>query len=342
MQVLGKPLTLCVILMLLWVGPVSLGWADAGEEESKTQPVGETNEDGKKKEEAKEYDYPATFGPIITDTAIPIEKGKFSIQPTWGLGFQTDSFTPSWRRVSAGGDFTFFGMSLQFTYGLWDNLEVYAVIPYIHISAGEVNEPGPNGERFANFGGLGDINLTFKYRLVLEGPIAPTVSAIFAPTFPTGHFRHLNPGRLGADTIGGGSYAFTSGFNLSKYMKPFIFYGNFYYTFQTDFTTDETDGEGNPIQRRNHPRDFVTVNLAGEYPLTKKWVALLELTSKWDAGRMVGPRADVQPTALLSPLPGIEYMATDKLSLAAGVNINLAGKNTGARITPLLSMAYAF
>ncbi len=35
-------------------------------------------------------------------------------------------------------------------------------------------------------------------------------------------------------------------------------------------------------------------------------------------------------------------MATDKFSLALGVQIDLAGKDTTANITPLLSMVYAF
>ena len=330
------------------LGPGEAQKAAPPKERGQIQPAEGAKEEGKKEEteekkgEPKGDECPSTFGPIITDTAVPIEKGKFAVQPTWGLSFTTHNFSPSWRRVSARGDFQSFGMSWKFTYGLWDNLEVYTVIPFIYNWAGDVNDPGPNRERSANFAGIGDINLTLKYRLVEEGPIAPTVSAIFAPTFPTGHFRHLNPGRLGTDAIGGGSYAFTTGFNVSKYVKPFIFYGNFYYTPQTSFTTDEVDDNGNPIQRRNHPRDFITVNLAAEYPITKKWVALLELTSFWDAGRIVGPKATAQPAALVSLLPGIEYMATDKFSMALGVSIDLAGKNTSGNITPLLSMVYAF
>jgi len=177
---------------------------------------------------------------------------------------------------------------------------------------------------------------------VEEGPVAPTVSAIFTPTFPSGHFRHLNPGRLGTDAIGGGTYAFTTGFNLSKYLKPFIFYGNFWYTMQTDYTTAEVEEAGIGVERGNHPRDYVTVNLAAEYPITKKWVALLELTSTWDGGRFIGPKANLDPTALLSVLPGIEYMATEKFSLALGVNIDLAGKDATTNITPMLSMVYLF
>ena len=261
-------------------------------EEGKTQATEQTKEKGNQeakeegKEQAKGDECPATFGPIITDTAIPIEKGKFAIQPTWGLSCITDSFSPSWRRISAGGDFKSFGMSVKFTYGLLNNLEVYTVIPYIHNWANNVNEPGPQGQRSADFGGLGDISLTFKYRLVEETQLVPTVSALFTTTFPSGHFRHLNPGRLGADAIGGGTHAFTTGFNLSKYVRPFIFYGNFWYTFQTDFSTNEVDEEGNPIERRNHPRDFVTVNLAGGIPHHQ------EMGGASGANQHLGCRAD--------------------------------------------------
>ena len=186
-----------------------------------------------------------------------------------------------------------------------------------------------------------------------KDPKLPTVSAVFTPTFPTGHFRHLNPGRLETDQLGSGSYNFTTGFNLSKYVRPFIFYANFWYTMSTAYSTredrspmlDETDDlvEGDPVHRvRIYPRDFATVNLAAEYPLTKKWVALLELTSTWGAGRLLGHKANVPPTAPPSLLPGIEYMATDKFSLALGVNIDLLGKNTDAKVIPMLSMVYAF
>jgi 2-keto-4-pentenoate hydratase len=102
--------------------------------------------------------------------------------------------------------------------------------------------------------------------------------------------------------------------------------------------------EGDPVATnvRNYPRDIITVNLAAEYPITKKWVALLELTSSWDGGRLFGHKANLAPAALVSVMPAIEYMATDKFSLALGLNIDLVGKNTDAALTPMLSMVYAF
>ena len=140
-----------------------------------------------------------------------------------------------------------------------------------------------------------------------ETETRPTVTALFATDFPTGHFRHFNPGRLGTDEIGGGAFAFTTGLNVSKYVKPFIFYGNLWYTMQTAFSGREDRsplvsvlddngvptgelGEGDPRSTsfRNYPRDIITVNLAAEYPITQKWVALLELTSSWEGGRLFG------------------------------------------------------
>jgi hypothetical protein len=358
-------------LLLLGSGWLAAGWlnpaiAAADKEKSGSQPVAvkEDAHSGGRGEgyqpECPKDECPTTFGPIITDTAIPVEKGKFVIQPTFGLSFTTHNFSPSWRRISAEGDFKSFGMSLKFTYGLWNNLEVYAVIPYIHNWAGSVQEPGPRGERTADFGGLGNILLTFKYRLVEETQTVPTVSAIFSPTFPTGHFRRLNPGRLGMDQLGGGSYNFTTGLNVSKYLSPFIVYGNLWYTMGAAYTSnadlsplvrdkngDLVEGDAVSTRVRNYPRDFVTVNLAAEYPMTKKWIALLELISTWDGGRLIGHKANVAPTPILnlvplSIVPGIEYMATDKFSLALGVKIDLAGKDAPANIAPFLSMAYAF
>ena len=203
---------------------------------------------------------------------------------------------------------------------------------------------GPMGSASPVSAGIGDVNLTFKYRLVEETETIPTVTALFATDFPTGHFRHLNPGRLGTDEIGGGAFAFTTGLNVSKYVKPFVFYGNLWYTMQTAFTTGGTDTATKAIlcHNRNYPRDHVTLNLATEYPITKKWVALLEFTSFWDGGRLFGHKANLPPAALVSVLPGIEYMATEKISLAVGLNIDLVGKNSDATLTPLLSMVYAF
>ena len=307
------------------------GGEEAAAEGAKTEGKTEAG----KAEAEKGAECPATFGPILTDTAVPIDKGKLAIQPTFSLGFLTSIFNRNWHPVSAGGNFTTFQGNVRFTYGLINNMEVYVLIPYVQRWVSDVDEPGPRGERSASFGGLGDIDLTVKYRLVEEGPMMPTVTALFATDFPTGHFNHLNPRFLGADAIGGGSYIFTTGFNVSKCLEPFVLYANVWYSMSTAFTGDAM---------RRYPRDFVTVNLAGEYVLSrnKKWVALLEFTNFWDGGRLIGRKANVPPQALMSIMPGIEFIATEKLMFAAGLNVDFAGKSYPAYLSPVLSIIYQF
>ena len=295
-------------------------------ERPKPDPAGGRGEGFEPEAEAtKGPEIPATFGPLVTDTAIPIEKGHFAVQPTFAYSNVLDAFSPHWGRTSTGGDYQSFGMEWKFTYGLIENMEVFVVIPYAHNWAEE-------GGVSANSGGLGDVNLTMKYRIVEESACTPTVTVLFATDFPTGKFKNPDPGDLGTDLVGGGSYVFTAGFNVSRYVAPFVLYANVWYSMLTSYD------DGGP----QYPGDIVTVNLAAEYPIVGKWVALLELTSYWSGGRLFGPDTNVDHDALVSIVPAIEYMATEHFSLALGLNVDLIGKNADAGIGPLFSVVYAF
>ena len=57
---------------------------------------------GEAKETAQGVEYPYTFGPIVTSTAIPLAKGTFSLQPYWYLSCANSKFSPNWRRNSTG------------------------------------------------------------------------------------------------------------------------------------------------------------------------------------------------------------------------------------------------
>jgi hypothetical protein len=274
-----------------------------------------------------------TTGPIITDTTIPQPLGTATLFIPTFLSLSGGNFSPGWRRVGAGGDFQTLVTPAQLYYGLAPRTEVYVVVPYLHNWAGNVNQPGPNGQKDANFGGLGDINLTGKYLLLQEQAKFPAVAGIFSTTFPTGHHRHLNPGNLETDQLGQGAYSFTPGLNFFKNAPPFLLYGNLWYTMFTDATVAGV---------RTHYRDQVTVNLAAEYPLPGPWVFLCEFVSLYDAGRVIGSRSNQPPKAIMSVLPALEFIANDDFYLAAGVLIDLWGKNTPYNYTPNFSIFYNF
>jgi hypothetical protein len=261
-----------------------------------------------------------------------VGRGVLEIQTYWSASVTGGHFTSSWRRVRAETDFVSFAMPVEFKYGLAPNLEIRLTPLYLHNWAHQPRS-GPGESRSAAFGGLGDLQLGFKYLLVKESDTRPNIGLQGAVTFPTGHHRHLHPNNLGTDQLGDGAYAFFLGLNFSKYVHPFIFYANLRYAMSTKATV-----AGGPVRAR----DRVTVNLAAEYPLSKRWVALLEVYSRWDTGPLLGPGATCPPGALIGFLPGIEFLPSPKWELEMGVAIDLFGKNRDITYTPTFTLIHKF
>jgi hypothetical protein len=311
-------LILFLVVIMLWAGGPA--WAASDEDTSATG--------------SGQRGAPNTTGPIITDTTIPQALGTATLFLPWFLSFTGGNFSPGWRREGAGGNFSSLSGSMQLYYGVLPHTSVYMVVPYIHNWAWEVNQPAPNGNRGANFGGLGDVSVTGKHLFLDEQRYFPAISGIFTATFPSGHHIHLNPGNLGTDQLGRGAYAFTPGVNLYKFVPPVLLYGNLWYTMYT---------AANVGGKRLYYPDRVTVNLALEWPLVRgRWVFLWELVSYCDAGRLCGHVANTAPQALISTQIGLEFLATHDFSLVPGVFIDLLGKNISYNFTPNLSVFYYF
>jgi len=279
---------------------------------------------------------PSTAGPINADTAIPVAKGSFVLNPVFFHSFSYGAFgnfTPGWKANSAHGRYRSALAGLRFYYGAAENLEIYGLIPFAYNYA---NRVGPyNGS--ADFGGIGDLQFFVKYQFVQENEVRPAVSALFGIGIPTGHYRRLNPARFGTDLLGAGSWRFTAGLNASKYAPPFILYGNIWYTVGTDFSTD-----AGGTYARFRPRDQLAVNFAAELPFGKKWTACADITSTWDVGRVFGRKANTAPTAKVTVTPELQYKVNNKFSVAGGVGFDVLGKNSRANITPQLSFYYRF
>ncbi len=319
-----------LMMVLLWGWGFSLGPAAAqGPAALMEKPTPQEE----KKEEA-----PTTCGPLISDTCLPIETHRASMQILWAYSIVGGNFTQNWRKVSAGGNFSTFSMPVKFTYGPAKNLEVYIVVPYIHNFAGSVdpNLAGPKGERSANYGGVGDITLAGKYLLLPETEIRPAVTGVLGVGVPSGHARHLNPARLGQDAIGAGAVNFVTGVNLYKWLKPFLVYSNIW--LNTPVNVYRLSSANDSVRSR----EFVTFNLAAEYPITKKWVALVEVYSTWTWETITTPQGFQSPSTLVGVLPAIEYFFTEKVAASAGAAIDLLGKGGSFKYTPMFTVYYNF
>ncbi len=312
-----------------WLFPVSpaLAQGPAGSLLEKPAPLAE-----EKKEEVPGA--PTTCGPLISDTCLPIETYHASLQFLWAMSFVRDSWTSNWRRVTAGGDYKTMSIPVKFTYGPTKDMEVYIVVPYIQNWASSVNVTGPNGETSANYGGIGDITLVGKYNLLPEGDIRPAVTGVLGMGFPSGHASHLNPRFLGQDAIGSGAFTFITGVNLFKWLKPFLVHSQIWLNTPVNLFTSRNDAV--------RSRESLTVNLATEYPITKQWVALIELYSTWTWENISTPQGFQSPSTVLGVLPGIEFLINSHWSVAAGSAFDLWGKAGSAKITPMFTVYYNF
>jgi hypothetical protein len=329
---------LVVVLVFWFVGfwPLPAGAQGATPMLEKPQPTSERPEPGEKKEEA-----PTTCGPLISDGCIPIEEHHASIQVLGALSFYTANFSPNWRRVSTRGDFHTFNLPVKFTYGPTKNLELYVVAPFIVNWANNVDRgaAGPNGERSAGYAGIGDMTAVAKYLLLEETASRPAVTAVGGVGFPTGHAHHLNPAFLAQDAVGAGSFNFITGINLYKWLKPFLVYSNIW--LNSPINMFPLRGTDFPQSVRN--RENVTFNLAAEYPITKKWILLLEMYSTWTWSNPGTESLGFQSTTtVLGFLPGIEYFITEKWAVSAGAAFDAVGKFGGHKITPALTVYYNF
>jgi len=287
---------------------------------------------------------PTTCGPMISDTCLPIETGKFAMQAWWALSFYPGFFTNNWRSVNPHGNFNTFFMPVKFVYGPTKDLELYAVVPFIHNWNSGLDTPGPNGETSASYSGVGDITAVAKYNLLPEGDYRPAVSAVGGVGFPTGHASRLNPASLGVDAVGTGSFNFITGVNLFKYLKPFLVHSQIW--MNTPINMYKLNGDPT---RNVRSREYLTVNLATELPITKQWVLLFEVYSNWCWQNLTQPGTNANliqgyqtPQTVVGVLPGIEFLATDKLALAAGASFDLAGKNGVQKFTPMVTAFYTF
>ena len=292
--------------------------------------------EGAKPEEKKE-EAPTTGGPMICDSCLPIEAGHFSVTAMWALSFYPGVFSPNWRTVSAKGDFHTFFMPVKLTYGPTKDLEMYIIVPFINNWASNVDLgiAGPNGERSASYAGIGDLTFMAKYNLLAETDYRPAVTAVAGlASIPTGHASHLNPTFLAQDAVGTGAVTFTTGINLFKWIKPFMIYSNIWLNSPVNIYPNRPDNV--------RSREYVTFNLAAELPLSKRFVALLEMYSNWTWNNLSTPQGYQTPQTVLGVLPALEFLATEKLSLSAGASLDLVGKNGVKKYTPMLMATYAF
>ncbi|MCL4502165.1 MAG: transporter [Deltaproteobacteria bacterium] len=300
-------------------------------------------EEGQKPSAEKKNSAPTTAGCIMTDSTIPINPGHVNVATMWALSLYPGTFNQNWRTISIHGNFYTFFMPVKVTYGLARNMEVYLIVPFLNYWVTQADQSiAVNGRTSASYAGIGDLTLMGKYLLYPEGEVRPAVSAVAGfGTIPTGHASHLNPRFMGVDAIGTGALTLSTGVNLYKWAQPFLLYSTVWINSPINLYRMTTLASPQPVRSR----EYLTFNLAAEYPLNSKFVLLLEMYSSWTWQNLLPFQASQgyqTPETLLGLMPGIEFLATERFTLEAGAALDIMGKNNVKKFTPMLMATYAF
>jgi hypothetical protein len=283
-------------------------------------------------------------GPILAASASTLPQGHFLVEPYLFDVISQGRYDENGDRHGAAADNHTLGSLTYLLYGLVDSVSV-GLIPRFGF-----NDLGIGKDSSGVL--VGDLTLQAQYRLTQfrEGSPIPTISLVLQETLPTG--KHDRLGDRPADGFGSGAYSTT----LAGYFQHYFWMPNgrilrarlnASQTWSGDASVVDVSVYGTEAGFRGHaePGDSFTINVAGEYSLTRNWVLALDVVYQHDANtRVVGRQfeTDVVENSgsgwLLGVAPAIEYNLSSRVGVIFGARWFPAGSNANASITPVVAI----
>jgi len=292
-------------------------------------------------------------GPLLAASAATLPQGHWLFEPYLFNVITTGSLDAEGRHHAANPEHDF-GSQSYIIYGLTDRLAL-AVLPRFVF-----NEPA--GAPDSSHVGFGDLTIQAQYGLTRyrEGSYVPAMSVVLAQTFPTGRFDHLE---RASDAFGSGVYSTA----LALYTQDYFWMPNgrilrarLDLTYEVSQSAGVEDasvyGTAQGFRGRAYPGDAATIDLAGEYSLTRSWVLALDLIYQHaNSTRVSGVQPQSAGSDLLVPFeaatgasesfgyaPAVEYSWSSTAGVIAGVRIIRAGRNVNTSITPAVAINLVF
>ena len=275
---------------------------------------------------------PSSAGPVTTWTAPLCGKAKFVVQPFLFYNRTRGAFNPDDHYGSLPrGDYKYqFQEQLFAQYGLADKFEIDAQTVY---QENYIKE----GSAKAHSNGFGDSYLFMRYCVFEERDWMPHVAALGQLKMPTGKYQHANPDKLGADLMGaatgGGSWDPGFGVILTKKFEPFIFHADAIYNFPQQVRVDGIN---------TRYANYFNCDFGVEYFLPKGFNLMFEtnLLLQGDK-RSSGGKIPDSGVNSFTIAPGIGW-SNDKIQILLAYQRVMAGTNTDANDSAILTFVYAF
>ncbi len=275
----------------------------------------------------EEWD-PPSVGPLTTWTAPLCDKGEFVIQPfvfynrtrgTFNSGAHYDSLP--------GGDKKYqYQQQLFMQYGLTGRLEIdgQAVYQENYVK---------NAEGSAHDSGFGDSYIFLRYCALEERKWMPGITGLAQLKMPTGKYQHLDPDKLGTDSMGAGSWDPGLGVIMTKRLKPFIFHADAVYSFPQRTKIDDV---------ATRYASYLNYDAGVEYFLPDGFNLLLEMNGYLQGDtKEDGIRTPSSNINYITVAPGIGW-SNDRIQILLAYQRVLIGTNTDANDSVILTGVYTF
>lgn len=275
-------------------------------------------------------------GPILAPAGHTLPRGHSNLE-TYGFFTHVDKvFDNNWNTVSVPNTINN-TLNPLFTHGLTDRLDLQFSLPMAYNRVADVRAHH-----------IADTSLTLGYQLIEQGDSRwrPNLRVTVQENIPTGRYEQLIPRNNGADSTGIGAYQTELNLNFQRlnqlsemhYLRTRLSLG-YAYAGKVKIHGITPYGSGLDADGRLLPGELYTVDLAGEFTLTQKWVAVMEgYFSSRGATRFGGFPGFTAPNVLatvghglveqVSLAPAIEYNFNANYGVIAGYWFAVAGKNS--------------
>ncbi|MDD5354908.1 MAG: transporter [bacterium] len=271
---------------------------------------------------------PVSAGPVTTWTAPLCGKGKFVIQPFVFYNRTRGSFDEDghYGSLQEGEAKSQYQQQLFMQYGLTDTLELDSQVLYqenfIKSSEGKAHESG-----------FGDSYLMLRYCGLEEKGRWPHITGLLQLKMPTGKYQHLDPDKLGADSMGAGSWDPGVGVIMTKKFKPFVLHADAVYSFPQRALIDD-------VARRY--ANYLNYDAGVEYFLPGGFNLMLEVNGFLQGDRKDGnERISSSDINYITVSPGLGW-SCDRVQFLLAYQRVITGTNTDANDSAVLTGVYTF
>lgn len=272
---------------------------------------------------------PPSPGPLNTWSAPLCKAGQLVAQPFYFYYRTRGTFNElgNYKAYKDGEKAHQSVWDLILYYGVTDRLEVDAETFY-NLNYTQL-APGIN----ADDSGFADSYLYVRYCLTDESSWMPCLTAIAQMRFPTGAYQKGDPGKLGTDINGTGSYDQGYGLIMTKKVKPLILHADFIYNIPS---LTRVDGV------KTRYANYFNIDCAAELILPKGFSMQLE-TNYVQQGDLVldGTSAPATDYGSLLLVPGVAW-SCEKVKFLFCYQRTIAGVNANVNDSFAATIIYTF